>query len=425
MTINSNLSTNTNQHFFVVVKKVCLGPICVMLALFATHLFFKNYGFLLIDHLANKKQIISFDYYFHIISIAACSYWLMARIINRSSQLLASTALFLNHSILGIMLPFFSTIFKILSLLAIFNILTQGINLPKDMSYLVNKITSMLIIGAISWILFKLVDIAEQLLLNHYDASSGNVTARKIHTQTLILKRVAYTIISVLAAGAILMLFDNVRALGASVLTTAGVVGLVLTFTAQRSLASIFSGLEIALTQPIKIGDSVLIDNEQGTIEEINFRNVIVKLWDWRRLIVPTSYFLEKSFQNWTREQENNLIGVVYLFVDFTLPVPEIRQELEVILSKSPLWDGNISKVQVHDLKESVMQLRILASARNANDVSNLRSEIREKLITYIVKKHPSALPKTRNFTLRNLTEAASEENKLKLHFAESEKEFI
>lgn len=272
------------------------------------------------------------------------------------------------------------------------------LGLPSQFSYFLDKFSSSLIIGAIAWVLFKLVHIAEQLLLQHYHANTDNdVLARKVYTQTLILKRIAMAIITILAVGAVLMLFDNVRALGASVLTTAGVIGIVLTFTAQRSLASLFSGLEIALTQPIKIGDAVVIENEFGIIEEINFRSVIVKLWDWRRLVVPTNYFLENAFQNWSREENNNLIGTVYLYVDFTLPLDKLRDELKRILQACALWDGKVCSIQVSELQEKGMQLRVLSSARSPSDAWDLRCEVREKLMDFIVKNYPASLPVSRN----------------------------
>jgi small-conductance mechanosensitive channel len=303
-------------------------------------------------------------------------------------------------------LPLFSAVFKILAFLILFNILVQYINISPAMSFILTKSTSILIIVAFSWILCRLVDISEQLLVFHYlPKKGGTVAARRIHTQTHILKRIIYTLIVILTVGSILMLFDNVRALGASVLTTAGVVGLVFTLTAQKSLASVLSGLEIAITQPIKIGDKVVINNEFGTIEEINFRSVVVKLWDWRRLVVPTNYFLENMFQNWSRDHDNNLIGTVYLFVDFTLPVQKIREELISILNNSPLWDGRVGNITVNDLQAQVMQLRVLASAKNADDVSQLRNEIREKLITYIVTYHPNSLPQGRSINLEKTSE--------------------
>jgi small-conductance mechanosensitive channel len=127
---------------------------------------------------------------------------------------------------------------------------------------------------------------------------------------------------------------------------------------------------------------------------------VVIKLWDWRRLVVPTNYFLENIFQNWSREQDNNLIGVVYLFVDFTLPVDKVREELNSILSSNPLWDGTVGTITVNDLQPQVMQLRVLASAKNADDVSKLRNEIREKLMSFIVTHYPNSLPQGRSINI-------------------------
>lgn len=207
----------------------------------------------------------------------------------------------------------------------------------------------------------------------------------------------------ILVIGSILMLFDNVKALGTSVLTTAGFIGLVITFTAQKTLGGLFSGLEIALTQPIKIGDAVLIENEFGIVEEINFRNVVIKLWDCRRLIVPTNFFLEQTFQNWSREETNNLIGTVYLYADYTLPIPELREELKKILTASSLWDGNVNLIQVSDLQDKVMQLRILSSADSPSKAWDLRCEVREKLIVFIAKNYPQCLPITRSKTFKEI----------------------
>lgn len=401
---NKELNQEANRsHFLKDNKKLWVWPILLMFTFYIGHFFYHNYASYIFEHHAFFHHFKLIEKELYATSMVLCCYWLLTRLINKTTNYLALTSLLINHSTLRIILPFFSAVLKALAFLALFNVLAHHLSLPAATSYVLTKITSVLIIASISWILFKLVNIAEQLLLHHYRANaSANVTGRKIYTQTLILKRVAYSIITILTAGAILVLFDNVRALGASVLTTAGVVGLVLTFTAQRSLASLFSGLEIALTQPIKIGDSVVIENELGTIEEINFRNVIVKLWDWRRLIVPTSYFLEKSFQNWSREQHNNLIGSVYLYVDFTLPVAALREKLMSLLKDSVFWDGNIGKIQVGDLQKQVMQLKILASAKNADDVSSLRAEIREKLISYIVQHYPNSLPTTRYSEIKN-----------------------
>ena len=264
-----------------------------------------------------------------------------------------------------------------------------------------NKISSILIIAGSGWILFQLIISCEKLLLHYYTNKTNAFNSRKIITQLQILKRIALIIVGILVSGSILMLFDNVKALGVSVLTTAGIIGLVMTFTAQRALGGLFSGLELAFTQSIKIGDAVVIQNEFGIVEEINFRNVIIKLWDWRRLIVPTNYFLEQSFENWSKEESNNLIGTVYIYVDYTLPVSKLREELKKILSVSPLWDGNINAIQVSDLQDRVMQLRVLGSADSPAKAWDLRCEIREKLIGFINEFYPQSLPMSRSKTFK------------------------
>ncbi|STX30056.1 small-conductance mechanosensitive channel [Legionella beliardensis] len=377
-------------------RSVVLPPILIIVLATLGNYFYQKYIYSIVDKtdLPTLNIIEQFTYYF---SLALSFYWLFTRVINKVTHYLLSTSLLTAHQTIRILLPFFSSVLKTIVFLIVFNALVPYLGLPSQFSYFLEKLSSSLIIGAISWILFKLIHIAEQLLLQHYTSKSENdVLARKVFTQTLILKRIAMAIIAILTAGAILMLFDNVRALGASVLTTAGVIGLVLTFTAQRSLASIFSGLEIALTQPIKIGDAVVIENEFGVIEEINFRNVIIKLWDWRRLVVPTNYFLEHPFQNWSREETNNLIGTVYLYVDFTLPIDKLRDELKRVLQISSLWDGKVCSIQVSELQDRVMELRVLSSARTPGEAWDLRCEVREKLVDFIVKNYPTSLPVSR-----------------------------
>ncbi len=394
-------------HILTRTKNVWLLPIITLSLVTITHIFFcyynKNIFALLTLTSFNTKKFLVIEHSIYSVLIALNTYWFGFRLINRFTDYLKKSFFFHNYLTLSIMVSFFSAVLKALIFLVLFNMIIQQLHLPRNVSFILNKFSSALIISLISWLLFKLIDVAQQLLLHYYKAeTTGSLNERKIYTQTLMLKRFAYALLSVITGGAILVLFDNVRAIGASVLTTAGVFGLILTFTAQRSLASIFSGLEIALTQPIKIGDSVVIENELGTIEEINFRNVIVKLADWRRLVVPANFFLEKSFQNWSRVKDSNLIGSIVLYVDFTLPVPEIRRHFEGILKTCNFWDGNVSNVQVSELKESVMQLKVSASARNPEDLSKLRSFLREELISYIVSVHPYALPKNRSYNLEN-----------------------
>lgn len=391
--------TNTPIKSFI---HLFMSPLLLMVGFYITHLifqkssFFKKYIPVTPNVVLVEQSVLNFVLF-------GCAYWFLVRLINKSRVVLEGK--FIEHPVLKIVLPLFVVVVKTLAFLSLFNILVQSLEIPSALSLVLTKITSVFIIVAISWILFKVVDVGDQYLLQRYLPKKGTtVAARKIYTHSLILKRFLYGLIVVLSLGAILMLFDNVRAIGASVLTTAGVMGLVITFTAQKSLTSILSGVELALTQPIKIGDEVVINNEMGTVEEINFRSVVIKLWDWRRLVVPTNYFLENIFQNWSRDQDNNLIGIVTLYTDFTLPVARIREELKAILSSSPLWDEKVGNLTVSDLQQQVMQLRVLASAKNAKDVSALKNEIREKLIHFITIYYPDSLPRTRSYSVDRQT---------------------
>ncbi|MBA2655009.1 MAG: mechanosensitive ion channel [Gammaproteobacteria bacterium] len=324
-------------------------------------------------------------------------YWFFIRLINIASKYLKSLSTLRDSKTSIIIIPFLASASKAIALLAMVNLVLPYIGLPAQFEFILEKITSIFVIGCITWIFFRLVHAAEQLIVNYYAFKSAtNVTARKMYTQMRILKRVIYGVILILALGASLMLFDNVRSLGASVLTTAGIAGVVLTLAAQRSLPSLLASIEIAVSQPIKIGDAVIIENEFGVVEKINFRYVVIKLWDWRRLVVPTNYFLEKPFQNWSREQATNLIGTTYLYVDYTLPVDVLRGELLNVLKATRLWDGKVNNIQVSDAKQNSMELRILTSARSPAEAWDLRCEVREKLIDFIAKNYPQCLPHQR-----------------------------
>jgi small-conductance mechanosensitive channel len=160
-------------------------------------------------------------------------------------------------------------------------------------------------------------------------------------------------------------------------------------------LSNIMAGVQIALTQPIRIDDAVIVEGEWGNVEEITSTYVVIRIWDLRRLIVPLKYFLEKPFQNWTR-QSADLIGVVMLYVDYSVPVDAIRARLAEILKGSPLWDGKVGVVQVTDAKERTVEVRVLVSAASSGQAFDLRCDVREKLIAWLQAHHPSALPRER-----------------------------
>lgn len=251
-------------------------------------------------------------------------------------------------------------------------------------------------IALLGWSAITAVQIGTQVYLRGFKLDTeDNLLARKHVTQVGILKRAADTLIVVMTVAAALMSFEQVRQYGVSLFASAGVAGLAVGLAARPLLSNLIAGVQIATTQPIRLDDVVIIEGEYGTVEEISTTYVVVKLWDWRRMVVPLSYFIEKPFQNWTRET-SALIGSVFLYVDYAVPVDKLRDKLMEIARASPLWDGSVAALQVSDAKDHVVELRALVSARSAPTAWDLRCEVREKLITYLQQEYPNALPRAR-----------------------------
>jgi len=246
------------------------------------------------------------------------------------------------------------------------------------------------------WIAHIAVETTSTLYLRRFETGSAdNLLARKHVTQVRILKRAAHTLIVVITLSAALMTFEPVRQYGVSLFASAGVAGLIVGLAARPVLSNLFAGIQLAMTQPVRLDDQVMVENETGRIEEITSTYVVIRLWDLRRMIVPLSYFIEKPFQNWSRES-TNLIGAVLLHVDYTAPVERIRSKLIEIVNASKLWDGQVAKLQVTDAKESSVELRVQVSARSSAEAFELRCEVREKLIEFLQRDYPTALPRTR-----------------------------
>lgn len=252
------------------------------------------------------------------------------------------------------------------------------------------------IILSLSWFSMKLLGVLELFVLSNYKLDvSDNLRARAMHTQIRILKKVVIVILAVVTLALVLMTFSKVRQVGASILASAGILGIIIGFAAQRSISTLLAGIQIALTQPIRLDDVVVIENEWGRIEDITLTYVVVRIWDLRRLVLPITYFLEKPFQNWTRISAD-ILGTVYLHVDYTVPVGEVREELKRILSSSELWDGRVGVLQVTDSGEHTMELRALMSAPDSSRAWELRCLVREKLIAFLQKSYPHSLPRIR-----------------------------
>lgn len=248
----------------------------------------------------------------------------------------------------------------------------------------------------VAWALHTALHIWTTVHLRKFTLDAeDNFLARKHVTQSRILVRLAGWLIVILTVSAILMTFDGVRQWGVSLLAAGGAAGIVVGFAFQPVLKNLIAGIQLAVTQPIRIDDAVIVEGEWGWVEEITGTYVVIKVWDWRRLVVPLSYFIEQPFQNWTRDS-SSLIGGVLLYLDHCADIKRLRTKTEEICRASTLWDGNVCHVQVNDFRERVMEVRILASARNAPRTYDLRCEIREEIITWIQREMPEALPRTR-----------------------------
>src|SRR5258708_1486957 len=251
-------------------------------------------------------------------------------------------------------------------------------------------------IALIGWILVRAVDLTASRYLQRFRLDvEENFLARKHVTQVRVFKRVIDTLIIVVAVSTALMTFDSVRQYGVSLFASAGAAGLVVGLAARPLLSNLIAGVQIAITQPIRIEDAVIIEDEWGWVEDIASTYVVIRLWDWRRMVVPLAYFIERPFQNWTRDAAS-LIGSIILHVDYAADVPRIRKRLEQAVKESKLWDGAIGNLQVVDTNARTMELRALVSARNAPQAWDLRCEIREKLVAFLQKDMPEALPRER-----------------------------
>jgi hypothetical protein len=259
----------------------------------------------------------------------------------------------------------------ILPLLAIVLVL-QVVPLPENWRAAVQHIVQLGVIGSIGWGFASLARFITELIDSQYTEDSfEDIAVRRIHTQAQVIERIVVVLIAV------------------------GLAGLVAGIAARSTLSSLIAGLQVAVTQPIRIGDSVVVEGEWGWIEKITTTYVVVRIWDLRRLILPLTYFIEKPFQNWTHTS-SDLLGTVMLYADYTLPVEEVRQELHRILVSTEMWDGRVWALQVTDLTDQAIQIRALMSAPNASKAFDLRCHVRENLIKFLQEQYPQCLPRRR-----------------------------
>jgi small-conductance mechanosensitive channel len=258
------------------------------------------------------------------------------------------------------------------------------------------RVLLMVLVAAIGWLAIALAHAGRDIIVARYNiAVADNRAARQMVTRVHVFLRITVTILVAITVGIMVMQIPSARSIGVSLFASAGVAGIVIGFAARPLLSNLLAGLQIALTEPISLDDVVIIDGEWGRIEEITMTYVVVAIWDLRRMIVPLSYFIEKPFQNWTRTTAN-LLGSVYLYVDYSVPVDAVRAELKRVLDQSKLWDGKIWNLQVSDARERTVELRALMSAPDSGRAWDLRCEVREKLLAFLQAKYPQSLPRIR-----------------------------
>jgi small-conductance mechanosensitive channel len=285
---------------------------------------------------------------------------------------------------------------RLLLMVIALSITLPDLVMPARLAAIARHLVEVGFIIGLAWVAIGFVEVFNSHI-NHRLPFDGedNLRARRIRTQVQLLRQIVTGTIAFTALAGALMTFPNIRTLGAGLFASAGLAGLAFGMAARPALGNLIAGMQIAFTEPIRIDDVVIVEGEWGRIEELNTTYVVVRIWDLRRLIVPLTYFIEKPFQNWTR-MSSDLIGTVFLYTDYTLPVEELRQEYQRILQASPLWDGKVITTQVTDFTEHSMQIRFLMSASNSSAAFDLRCYVREKLIDYLQKNHPGALPRFR-----------------------------
>ncbi|MES2220417.1 MAG: mechanosensitive ion channel domain-containing protein, partial [Acidobacteriota bacterium] len=315
-------------------------------------------------------------------------YWLIFHFILRKSVSPAK-----HHTLRRFRKP---TFWMLVVLAAMAAVPTFGISAHADA--ITEHILHIIFIICLAWLLIAGVYAVQDILLGRYDISlADNLRARQVRTQMAVMRRLAIGFIGLFAVGLILYTFNHTRLwqAGAGLLASAGLASLALAAAAKTTVSNLLAGIQIALTEPIRIDDVVIVDGQWGRIEEITAAYVVICIWNLQRLIVPLSYFIENPFQNWTRTSAN-LIGTCYIYADYSCPIAPLREEYLRVLKSTELWDGKAQVLQVTDLFEQTMQIRALMSAADSGKLFDLRCYVREKMIAFVQQNYPHCLPKQR-----------------------------
>jgi small-conductance mechanosensitive channel len=321
--------------------------------------------------------------------LALMAHYLIFRIVGRAAR---KTATILDNALVKHLR---GPALAILPLLAITLALPE-VSLQTDLLAWIRHLLSLCLIGSFAWGIIGILSVARDVLAARYRVDvRDNLAAREMATRINMLHRMVVVIIAGFGVSAMLMSFPSLRHLGTSLLASAGIAGIVVGMAARPALSNLIAGIQLAFTQPIRIDDVVIVEGEWGWIEEIRTTYVVVRIWDLRRLVLPLTYFIEKPFQNWTRVTAD-LLGTVYLYVDYTVPVEKVRQELKRILDSTDMWDKKVWGLQVTDATDRTIQMRALMSAPDSGTAWNLRCYVRENLVTFLQARYPGSLPKAR-----------------------------
>jgi small-conductance mechanosensitive channel len=276
-------------------------------------------------------------------------------------------------------------------------------DLPVEIEHKVQHVIFMIVVVALGWFFTGCVYVAQDFLLRKYDVTvADNIRARRVHTQFQLFRRIAITFVIVLTMGALLWTFDDPRIwhYGSGLLASAGVASLILAAAAKTTASNFLAGLQIALTEPIRIDDVVVVSGEWARVEEITSSYVVLKIWDLRRLIVPLSWFIENPFANWTR-QSANILTTSFLYLDYEVPVKELRKQLEVVVRAAPQWDGTVIGLQVTNLTDRSMEIRCLMGAPDSSKAFDLQCLVREEMMDWVREHYPTAFPTARFAAIR------------------------
>lgn len=280
--------------------------------------------------------------------------------------------------------------------LFVFNIFIPVLKINDYLLAFLNKSVEIAFIIVFAYLFINLIRVLQDYIIYTYSINNdNNLKERKIITQLQFIRKFMIALIILLAVAAVLFSFDTMRKIGAGLITSVGIGGIIVGFAAQKSLGNLLAGFQIAFTQPIRIDDVLVVEGEWGRVEEITLTYVVLHIWDQRRLILPINYFIEKPFQNWTRTS-SEILGTVFLYTDYSIPIDKLRIEFDRLLLETPLWDKKVKAMQVTDAKENTIEIRALMSAINSSNAFDLRCYIRENLVKYIQENSPESFPKLR-----------------------------